>query len=177
MAILARLILVLGVCLGAIGAAGFAETVEPEAWPLFVAGIVTSVIGGLLLRREVRRRATEGAEGGLTREGLAEALGAIAREVETLDDERETLDRDAFCERIDALLTGACFELGSRNEDYARLLGPSDFAGIWEGFAVCERLLARAWSIATDGHLEEAREELSRAREPIVTAAARAGWA
>jgi len=171
MAILARLLLISGVCLGAIGAAGFAETVEPEAWPLFVAGIVTSVIGGLLLRRDTRRCATAGEEGGLTRKGLAETLGAIAREVESLDDERETLDRETFCARIDVLLSGACFELGSRNEDYARLLGPSDFAEIWEGFAVSERLLARAWSMATDGHLEEAREELSRAREPIGSAA------
>jgi hypothetical protein len=175
MAILARTLLVLGVCLGAIGAAGFGEEIERGAWPLFLSGIVASLIGGLLLRRALRRRIEEGEGGNLTREGLATALAAIAEEVVRLDDERESLDGETFCRRIDTLLTGACFELGSRNEDYARLLGPSAFAGIWEGFAVSERLLARAWSIATDGHLEEAREELSRARAPIVSAAERAG--
>jgi len=173
-AVLSRFLLVLGVCLGAIGAAGFGGKVEAAAWPLYVSGIVACLAGGLLLRRDLRRRATEGGVEGVSRAGLAEALAQLAREVTELDESRESLDREAFCERIDALLTGPCFELGSRNEDYARLLGPTDYAETWEGFATCERLLSRAWSIATDDHLEEARAELPRARAAIHAAAERA---
>lgn len=174
MAVFSRLLLVLGVCLGAIGAAGFGDEVEAEAWPLYVLGIVACLAGGLLLRRDLRRRATEGGAEGVSRAALAEALAGLAREVTDLAEAREALDREVFCERIDALLAGPCFEIGSRSEDYARLLGPTDYAETWEGFATCERLLSRAWSIATDDHLEEARAELPRAREAIRTAAERA---
>jgi hypothetical protein len=164
MANLARITLILGVCLAAIGAAGFSEEIEKGAWPLFVVGIVAVVVGGLLLRRDVRRRAVAGTDGDLSLEGLTSALRELSAEVSRLDAEAESLDAETFCRRIDTLLSGPCFELGSRSEEYARALGASTFAATWEAFAISERLLSRAWSMATDGHLEEAREELSRAR-------------
>ncbi len=169
--ILARLILVCGFCLGAVGAAGFSEPVEPLAWPLFLAGIAGTAAGGLLLRSAIRRGSAEGGGDGLSRRGLAEALAGIAADVVRLDEEKGPLDRRVLCERIDAILSGPCFELGGRSEEYARELGPGAFARIWEGFAVCERLLARTWSIATDDHLEEALAELPRARAQILLAA------
>ena len=170
-AILARIVLVLGVCLGAVGAAGFAEPAEAGAWPLFLGGLFGILAGGVVLRREIRRRATAGAGGELALDGLVAELDELAKELVRLDDERDSLERRAFCDRIDALLTGPYFEIGGRNEDYARVLGPATFTRIWEGFAVSERLLARAWSIATDGHLEEARAELPRARAQLLHAA------
>ena len=54
----------------------------------------------------------------------------------------------------------------------AALLGFSKYAGIWDGVASAERLLSRAWSMATDGHLQEAIEELPRARAQIERACA-----
>ena len=174
-ALLPRLLLIAGFCLGAVGASGFGEEVESLAWPFFLAGVLGTMSGGLLVRRQTRRAAAAGDAGDpLSRAGLAAALAEIACEVVRLDDEKETVPATSFCARIDDLLTGACFETGGRNEDYARLLGPALFASIWEGFAVSERLLARAWSMATDGHLDEARTELSRARLQILAATAAA---
>jgi hypothetical protein len=169
--LLYRALLVTGFCLGAVGAAGFTDPVEPLAWPFFLSGVGATVVGGLLLRREQRRRAEAESRGGeFSRAGLAAALAPIAREVVRLDDEKDAVEREEFCARIDALLVGPYFELGNRNEEYIRALGPATFARVWEGFAISERLLARAWSIATDDHFEEACAELPRARAGIVLA-------
>jgi len=169
--LLSRSLLVFGFCCAAVGAAGFDDPIEPLAWPLFGGGVVGAVVGGLLLRRAQRRRTAEGSGAdALSLAGIAVALEAIAAEVTAIDEARETIEGEELCTRIDTLLTGAYFELGARNEDYARILGPATFARIWEGFAISERLLARTWSIATDGHLDEARAELPRARAGIEAA-------
>lgn len=169
--LLYRLLLVLGFCCATVGAAGFGDSIEPLAWPLCGGGIVGTITGGLLLRRAQRRRRGEGGEAGeFSRAGIAAALETIAAEVVAIDDAKGTISAEEFCSRIDALLTGPYFELGGRNEDYARILGPATFARIWEGFAISERLLARAWSIATDDHFDEARAELPRARAGIEAA-------
>jgi len=172
--LLARILLIGGVCLAAVGGAGFDEPVEALAWPLFLGGVAATLVGGLFLRRERHRRAAQGAEEGSGPEGLAVALANLAERVARLDDERESLEREELCRRLDELFDGPYFEIGSRSEHHARLLGAAAYASIWEGFAVSERLLSRAWSMAIDGHLEEALEELPRARRRIAQAAERA---
>ena len=62
--------------------------------------------------------------------------------------------------------------LTSKHEEIVSLVGFSAYARAWEGVATAERLLARAWSVATDGHLEEARGELPAAREWLEKACA-----
>ncbi|MEW6071247.1 MAG: hypothetical protein AB1726_01455 [Planctomycetota bacterium] len=168
---IARLVLSAGVSLGTIGAAGFAPPIEPRAWLFFLLGIAGTLGGGLVLRRTIRRRASGGAGGLGGRAELAAALDRLAGEVDRLAAERAALDARVLGERIDALLSGPYFELGARNEEYSRALGAGSFARIWAGFAVSERLLARAWSMTTDGHLEEARAELPRASAEVRRAA------
>lgn len=172
--LLARLVLVLGFCAGTVGAAGFARPVERLAWPLFVGGLLLVLAAGLFLRARSRRRLQAEAGGEHGRAGLAAALARIAAEVDQLAAAAASLDQHALCARVDELLAGPYFDLGGRNDDYARALGPRDFARIWEGFAISERLLARCWSMATDGHLAEGRAELPHAREQIARAAAEA---
>lgn len=173
--LLARTFLISGVCLAAVGGAGFGEPVEALAWPFFLGGVAATLIGGLSLRRERRQRAADGAEKGTAQEGLAALLEDLLGRVARLDDERESLESAELCRRLDELFEGPYFEIGSRSEDYARALGAGAYSSIWEGFAVSERLLSRAWSIAIDGHLEEARGELPRARRQLAQAAERAG--
>ncbi|RMH04333.1 MAG: hypothetical protein D6702_03405 [Planctomycetota bacterium] len=169
--LLARLVLVVGFCLATVGSAGFAEPVEDGAWGLLIAGLAATVAGGLALRALQRRRIAAGAAGGgLAPAGLAAALTEIQREVQSLAAAAAGLGPAELAARIDPILSGPCFELGSRNEAYARLLGAEAFARVWSGFAVAERLLARAWSMATDGFPEEARAELPRAEEAISAA-------
>ena len=50
------------------------------------------------------------------------------------------------------------------------MLGMSRYTQVWGGVAVAERLLARSWSLATDGALDEAREEIPLARAQLASA-------
>ncbi|MBC8403670.1 MAG: hypothetical protein H8E15_00465 [Planctomycetes bacterium] len=167
MIIIGNLLLILGVCLSTVGAAGFADTLEDLSLEMFSAGILLVIIGGLTVRRATR-------SSGAGTEHLAAALGdlqlkiqTIATRVSEIDEAKEILESVDFCKQIDDLLCGEYFELGARNEEFQQLLGFSKYSKVWSGIAVCERLLARAWSIATDGHFAEAKEELPLARAEI----------
>ena len=65
------------------------------------------------------------------------------------------------------------FELGSQSDAFAASVGFDAYASVWSHFATCERLLNRSWSMTADGHGDEGREELPRARaaaEAAITA-------
>lgn len=160
MVILAKLLFIAGICLAVIGGAGFAEEMEGLALPLFLGGLAAMFVGGLMQRKLLHAAAAEQAADGLSAEGLAAAIRSIRDQVLALQDEAETLDAPALADRIDLILRGPCFDLGARNEDYIRVLGNATYVRYWDGFAVGERLLARAWSMAADGAIEQARKEL-----------------
>ena len=167
MIIIGNLFLILGVCFSTVGAAGFAEAPEDFSYEVFGVGILLVVIGGLTVRRATR-------SSGAGTEHLIAVLGDLQLKIQTIatrvgeiDDSKDALESDDFCKQIDVLLCGEYFELGARNEEFQQLLGFSKYSKVWSGIAVCERLLARAWSIATDGHFAEAKEELPLARAEI----------
>ena len=170
MQILANSILILGVCLGVIGAAGFTEPVQDGAYAFFAAGILGCIIGGVLVRRATRVGGAGTHHAAAAVGDLQQRVESIARRVGTLEESMTQMEGPAFCAEIDDLLAGEYFELGSRSEEYTQLLGFSAYAQVWGGVAVAERLLARAWSIATDGHLDEAREEVPLARAQLAGA-------
>ncbi len=163
--LLGNLLLILGVCFSAVGAAGFAEPPEDGSYGAFGLGLVLVVAGGLTLRAAKRVSGADLGHGVAAVGDLQQRIEKIALCVIAIDNEKESLPREEFCQRIDELLAGDYFELGNRHEEYLQLLGFGRFTKVWDGIAVCERLLARAWSMATDDHLEEAREELPLARQ------------
>jgi hypothetical protein len=168
MIVIGNLFLILGVCLGTVGAAGFADPPEPKSYGMFAVGLILVVIGGVALRRANRSSGAAGSEHALAAVGdLQMRLVAIARRIGEIDESKDALQSDEFCRQIDDLLTGQYFELGARNEEFQQLLGFSKYSQVWSGVAVAERLMSRAWSIATDGHFDEAKEELPLARAEI----------
>lgn len=227
---LSKLLVVLGFCLGALGAAGFhapsdpveasrqenaeeldasisARSTETLAWPFFAGGLGLLLLGGFLSRRgdgggagardgdgravsgsstwpseravPASDPSADGGPGGAAAEGeqataraeFLTMLEGLRDQVATLDDEKQGLSADDIRGRIDALISGPWFDLTQRNEELMQLLGFAGYARVWEGVATAERLLARCWSMATDGHLEEGLEELPHARENIARAA------
>lgn len=157
---LAQLLFIVGFCLATIGGAGFSDSIESYALLLFGVGLALCLVGGLLLRRAVHASAHEMVADGLSEEGLARSIDKIIADVRVLVGDANILDAKQLVVRIDALLQGPYFDIGSRNEDYMRVLGNAVYTQYWDGFAVSERLLARSWSMAADGALEEARAEL-----------------
>lgn len=172
MTLLARILFIGGFCVATIGGGGFAEPLEDNALLLFIGGLAAVLVGGLMLRRAAHAQAHEKSDDGLSEEGLVTALTGLAADAKRLQEDAPSLDSKALCTGLDELLQGTCFDLGSHNEDYMRVLGNATYTRYWDGFAVGERLLARAWSMAADGALEEARAELPKACRNLDRAAA-----
>jgi len=175
-----RLLLVAGICVASIGAAGFHSpthatdhpgqdrSTEKLAVPLFVLGLVLICAGGLAGRAAGRFTAFNTADhAGAKKRDLLAHLERVRNGVVELDDQRRALTGEALRTRIDRLLSGEFFDLVARREDLLALLGFTAYAGVWDGVATAERLLARAWSLATDGSVEEARAELPLARRHL----------
>lgn len=169
---LARLLLVAGFCVGTLGAAGFAKTPEPEALPVFGLGLALVAAGGLLWRRSLRG----GADGDAAVHGERERYRALVLSVRDsvggLASEARREDPLSVREEIDQIVQGDLFDLTSGHEDLAALLGFDAYSSIWEGVAGGERLLNRAWSMLTDGAVDEGLAELPLAHRQFESAVA-----
>lgn len=170
MKLIANALIVVGFCVAAIGAAGFDKKIESEAIPLFACGIVALAIGAIL--GKAAKKSSD------TTESAPQQSAEVRWQVERirdivigLDERSNELAPEQMCKEIDSLLRNEYFDLASRNEEIANTLGFTDYAKIWDGVAIAERLLARVWSISTDGHHEEALVSLPEARQHIERAA------
>lgn len=171
---------VMGVCIAVVGGAGFHNPTETGrdgvadaksetlAWPLFGGGMVVIALGGI-----AQRAAKTDAIGPVDESASAASdedkrlISNIRDTIVDLDDHKSTFAREDLCTRIDDLLSGDFFDLVDRREALLARLGFADYARVWEGVATAERQLARVWSIATDGYLAEALEDLPTARANI----------
>jgi len=182
--LLPNLLIVLGFCVGTIGATGFhspadsanvagvaespAPGTEQYAWVFLVGGVV--LLGaGALLGRGARVDAHAGGKSGAVA-AIREELVEIQSLVAGLDDVKDSLENAQLMARIEDMRTGILFDLGSRSDSFASQIGFDAYAHVWGDFATCERLLNRCWSMAADGHGEESREELPLARAAIDSA-------
>jgi hypothetical protein len=169
--VFAWVLIACGFCAGTAGAAGMAWPPEPGARAFFGAGLLAMITGGFLSRtaRLGSRRAGESERS--RKVAFAGAITELRDLVAALERESPRLPAAELHRRLDGLLSKELFELGSRHEELAAVLGFASYARVWEGIALAERLLARAWSLVTDGHAEEALEELPLARAGLERAA------
>ncbi len=167
MRIFGNILLVLGTCFAAVGAAGFADTVESGAWPFFLGGLALCLAGAKFSRLAGKDAAGLAHHPTAVVGSFRKRLRAIVESVAFLDQTRDEIGSEEFCSRVDDLLRGTFFEMGLRVDEYQRLLGFADYSRVWEGIAIGERLLARSWSMATDGHFAEALEEITLAKEAL----------
>ena len=168
----ANFLVVFGVCVGALGASGFhtpsqgGGTRENNALTLFALGTTALAVGGYITLQGRRATAAPGVGGTGKRAILAE-IEAIQAIVTELDAKKHELGPHETNERIGALLAAEYFDLTSKSDELIQLIGFNQYARIWDGVAVAERLLARAWSMYTDGHPDEAAQELPLARAAL----------
>lgn len=180
---LANLLIVLGVCFGALGASGFHTPIEDtgvedpaarEDYALlyFLVGLALIGAGGGLSKLGGAAGKDETAGRSAALQGVRDELQAVQARLAELTDARSTADEAQLRTDLDDLLAGAYFDLTSQSDDIIALLGFDAYARVWEGVANAERLIARAWSMSTDGHHAEAIEELPIARENLDRAVA-----
>ena len=170
MRFLPNVLIVGGFCLATLGAAGFDAQREPNAATYLVLGMIVLVVGGVWDRR-MKRSTTETVDHGSSLAGFVTTVEAIRGKVVQLDDGKGTLHPDEIHSRIDHLMGEEFFDLTSRHEELIALVGFNAYAKAWDGIATAERLLARCWSMITDGFAEEGLEELPLARAAIDQAA------
>ncbi|MEM7164687.1 MAG: hypothetical protein AAF581_04445 [Planctomycetota bacterium] len=181
MKILSLLLVIAGFCLGTLGAAGYnvpeddvtAEVQEKKklqettwATPLFAGGLVLLVVGGVL-QKQAKGAAASSEDGAHPTAFFRAQIDTIRRMVVDLDQRKDALDQGELRDLVGDLIGREFFELTSRHEEFAGIVGFTHYARVWEHVASAERLLNRYWSMATDGHHDEARQEIEYARKSI----------
>jgi hypothetical protein len=185
-----KIIAVLAFCTATLGAAGLQDVDALTSWPsdgpaprafwplvLVIVGLVTLIVSGLAGRAKDPAAASDGDQAGEKRDRYNDLLGRVVAAVDELVHESLELDRQQLLDRIDSICEREFFELTSRHEEIASHLGFTGYAAVWDGVATAERYLARAWSLATDGHEQDAREilpvvqaRLAHARDALASA-------
>ncbi len=172
-------LVVLGVCVGALGAPGFHTPGrlgfaglerEPSALAFFGAGIAMLGSGGYIVR-QMRRQTSEPGVGGVQKQAFVEELETIHAIVTELDKRKEGLSADEVRDLIGKLMAEEFFDLTSKSDDLLQLVGFKSYALVWDGVAIGERLLQRCWSMCTDGYPEQGIAELPLARAQLERAA------
>ena len=163
---LIRILLVAGFCLGTLGAAGFKHkgSPEPGSVPLFVGGALALLAGGVLARVARKRDAKQAGGAAARRKEVLALLRAVHDSVVALEQKSASRTPQETRKAIDELVSGSLFDLTSANEEIATMLGFEAYARVWSPLANAERILARVWSLLTDGFPEEALAELPAAR-------------
>lgn len=176
-ALLPNILMTVGFCLGTVGAAGFhspalsassledaTASTESFAWPLLLVGFALLFTGFTLSRMAVgKRKSAEDSHGGAL-DLLRVKLPVILEAVVSMDESKETLSDQGLLDQIDDILTGDFLLVASRNDELTKEMGFENFARVWEGVAVAERLLNRTWSMTADGHKQLGILELPKAR-------------
>jgi len=170
---LALLLVIAGVCVSSLGASGFHTpstntelSREQYSMPLFAVGAVALVGGGVMLRAGRQQIDGQQSEADGKQSYLLE-LEAIQQIVARLDESRTSLAADVIRDEVGKLLAEEYFDLTQKSDALAQLIGFTHYAQVWDGVAVGERLLARCWSMCTDGFPELGLAELPLARAAI----------
>jgi hypothetical protein len=148
-----------GVCLGAFGG-----TRIPVWWPVFAAGVVTVIIGTLIIRKASKAPAAAPGEDASAGGDLATQrahLKALHEGTAALDEVASGLSLEEVRDRVETLLLEQSLPFGEGRQVIIDRQGIAAFAEIMGPFASGERYLNRAWSCAVDEHAPECLASLS----------------
>ncbi len=133
----------------------------------FLASMAVMVIGALLLRKAAAR--PSGGDQPLDSDAAPlTALRAVGQELEKLNADLKATDdpekrRQRIVDAVQHLQATHLADFVEARHGLARRRGMGLMAEVMDGFASAERQINRAWTIASDGYEEEARECLTLA--------------
>ncbi len=192
----ANLLILIGFCVGTLGAAGFHSpynssthglgpgemgTVtipadqgildnEEYATLLFLLGLGMLIAGGFLTK------AAKGSAGLVEGDHHAQGnallghLTGIEASLRELHGKASSMNSSELHQAITDVSEGPIYDLTSEFEHWTQVLGFDRYSQVWTGVASGERLVQRAWSMETDGHSEEAIAELDYAARAFAEA-------
>ncbi|MDF1838744.1 MAG: hypothetical protein P1V35_12810 [Planctomycetota bacterium] len=204
MKFVANILIIFGLCLGTLGAAGFhspsisangqqgtevtdpgtttenaaaasgdsAPSRESEAMLFFLGGVGLLIGGGVLSKFASGSGAIAQEEQHAQGAALLGQLGHIEEVLRALHGKAATMDHAELHKEITVISEGPIYDLTSEFEHWTEILGFDRYSKVWTGVAAGERLVHRAWSMDTDGHSEEAIEELRFAADAFSDALA-----
>ncbi|MCB9742681.1 MAG: hypothetical protein H6740_08780 [Alphaproteobacteria bacterium] len=171
-------------CVGTGLAAAFGAKLRPDeaftvgsflgaSWWPFWAGVVLTVVGGLMLRAQIKADAAGGSGAdavGLPElkarlAALAESVGALAARIEAGEATPEQIK-----EGLDAVLGDPLLAFTEPRGVLAGQAGVAAYAEVMTRFAGAERKLNRAWSALVDENPDEARPQVLSARDLLAEA-------
>jgi hypothetical protein len=142
----------------------------PPIWPLFGLGIVMSVGGAVLLRRQAAGRVGETDGDGITDvASLRAALAGVEAQVDALA--QQPVD-DALKAALEGILLDGLMPAVEARGLLLQAHGVEAHAKVFTPVATAERCLNRAWSALVDGVSDETSSELGKARLHLGTAVA-----
>lgn len=137
----------------------------PDSWPIFAAGAALAVVGLVLWRIGAAKEAKANAMSGGDGQDPVKLLRDLVPATDTLVAEMDTLDHAGTCDRVDVLLDTYVLPFAEVRQRMIDRFGMGPGAEILVTLAYGERMLNRAWSAASDGHLPEARAVIPDARD------------
>jgi len=127
----------------------------PDTMGIFFVGAVLAIIGTVLWRMAVAKKASEQLEQSNETDALS-LLRNLMAPARQLRDDIQGLDNNAMCERVDELLNGFILPFADNRQQVINRLGMDTGAELLVTMAYGERMLNRTWSAASDGYPAEA---------------------
>ncbi len=143
----------------------------PDTLPIFILGAIAAVVGTILWRRQIKQE-QEQPDTDPNAINPFERLESIQAPLLKLNDEAPTLETEALCERVDAILQEYVIPFAMARHKVVEKLGMDKGAELLVVVAYGERMLNRAWSAAADEHAPESVASIQEACEAFQELAA-----
>jgi hypothetical protein len=193
----ANLLILIGFCLGTLGATGFhnpalsanapkleagyaveviegssdeAPNREEHAMLMFLIGLGVLIGGGFMTKFANGSTGLAAEDHHAQDAALVGQLLAIESSLRELHGKAADMVSADLHQAISDMSEGPIYEVTSEFEHWTAILGFDRYSQVWTGVAAGERLVNRAWSMETDGHAKEAIEELKFAADAFAEA-------
>jgi hypothetical protein len=127
----------------------------PDTMGIFFVGAALAIIGTVLWRITVAKKASEQLEQSNETDALS-LLRNLMAPAQQLREDIQGLDNNAMCERVDQLLNDFILPFADNRQQVINRLGMDTGAELLVTMAYGERMLNRTWSAASDGYPAEA---------------------
>lgn len=132
-------------------------------WAIFLPILGVGIIGVALLKRTSsgEAKSEEKLSGNIN--VLQTSLDNIVRNLNELNEQRETLPTYEARFEIDRRFRDDLFQFAEARQSMVHLFGLQEYANIMSAFAAGERYINRVWSASTDGYVDEVKMYLEKA--------------
>jgi len=162
------------ICIGFLVSSLAAVTSKEEVnWVIFAVGLVASVIGIFIKRRETIKEETVADKLTADKSAIEKNLALLETFAIELDQKKEDMTLDEIREEIEKKAHGPIERFIEARKTLIHIYDLQFYANIMTEFCAGERYLNRCWSASVDGYRNEVHTYLIRVKEQFCAAHAR----